>query len=70
VKPGYKTTEFWLTLAASAVGLTLASGILPSDGEAFKIVGLAASVLASLGYTITRAKTKVEEARASDPRRP
>jgi hypothetical protein len=70
VKPGYKTTEFWLTAAASIVGLVLASGILSVDGEAFRLVGLGAAVLTSLGYSVARAKTKVEEARASDPRRP
>ncbi len=70
MKPGYKTTEFWLTVAASIVGLVLASGIFPAEGEIVKIVGLAAMVLASLGYSQSRGQAKAGESRASNPRRP
>lgn len=59
VKPGYKTTEFWLTAFATLVGLALASDVIPTDGPWAKIVGLAAAVLSSMGYTVSRAKTKV-----------
>jgi len=70
VKPGYKTTEFWLTMVASIIGLALASGLIPTDGEVYKIVGLAASVLTSMGYQVSRSSVKKSEARAADPRRP
>ena len=70
MKPGYKTTEFWLTAAASIVGLVLASGLLQVEGEAFRIVGLGAAVLTSLGYSVSRGQAKAADARASDPRRP
>jgi hypothetical protein len=61
-KPGYKTTEFWLSLAAVVVGLLFASGVV-ADGSAFdKVLGLAASVLGALGYSVSRAKVKVAEA--------
>ena len=60
-KPGYKTTEFWLTLVVTAMGFLLASGAieaLPEDSIVVKIVGVACGVLASLGYTVTRASIK------------
>lgn len=31
-KPGYKTTEFWLSFAAIIVGAVQASGIVPAEG--------------------------------------
>lgn len=75
-KPGYKTTEFWLTAVASLVGLTLASGLIPVDSEVFKIVGFAGAILGSMGYQVSRGTAKkndaaaqIEEARAADPRR-
>lgn len=70
MKPGYKTTEFWLTLVASLVGLALASGLIPVESEMFKIVGLAGSVLTSMGYQVSRGTAKAGEARTADPRRP
>ena len=62
VKPAYKTTEFWLTFAAQAIGITLASGILspadPSQAKLLQLLGLAASVLSALGYTAMRTSAK------------
>lgn len=49
-KPAWKTTEFWMTCAAVAVGALLASGVFPADGTAAKLVGGAAALLAALGY--------------------
>ena len=70
MKPGYKTTEFWLSAAAAIVGLVAASGIFPAEGEIGKIVGMAVMVMASLGYSQSRGQAKAGESRASDPRRP
>lgn len=61
MKPGYKTSEFWLTLAAVVVGLLLASGVLTDSPTALKIAAFVASALASLGYQFNRSKTKVAE---------
>lgn len=58
VKPGYKTTEFWLSFAAMIVGAALASGVFETDSGGDRILGLAATVLASLGYTVSRAMVK------------
>jgi hypothetical protein len=58
MKPGYKTTEFWLSLAAMIVGAALASGVFETDSGGDRILGLAATVLASLGYTVSRGIAK------------
>lgn len=62
MKQGYKTTEFWLTLAASFVGLLLTSGVITSD-NVLKILGMASMVLSALGYTASRTITKGNESR-------
>jgi hypothetical protein len=56
-KPGFKTTEFWLTAIVTLAGLVAASG-LPSESPAVKIAGLAVSVLSALGYTVVRGGVK------------
>jgi uncharacterized membrane protein len=58
VKPGYQTTEFWLTSAATLVGLLIASGIIPTSGIWPQIVAVISSVLSSLGYSIGRSMVK------------
>ena len=65
-KPGYKTTEFWLSLVAMIVGAIAASGILDSTETDMdnKLVGLIITVLGALGYTVTRGFTKSATAKA------
>lgn len=63
-KPGYKTTEFWLTLAATVLSLVFASGALGAGGVDLQIAGIIASVLGALGYTVTRGGVKKREAEA------
>ena len=58
MKPGYKTTEFWLSLAAAVLGATLASGVLPAGSVWLKICGVGAMALASLGYSLSRGAAK------------
>lgn len=60
-KPGYKTTEFWLSMAAVLCGALMASGIFEGLGQdhwAVKVVGLATTVLGALGYTAARGIVK------------
>jgi len=57
-KPGYKTTEFWLTVAASAVGLAMASGAFPDAGPIGRMLGVMAAALASFGYSVSRGQAK------------
>jgi len=58
VRPGYKTTEFWLSCAAMIMSQLYASGVIGDGGTASKIAALVASVLTALGYTIARGKAK------------
>jgi hypothetical protein len=58
MKPGYKTTEFWLSFAAVLVGGVAASGVIPSESVWERIVGLVVSALAALGYTGARLALK------------
>jgi hypothetical protein len=60
VKPGYKTTEFWLSLLAILVGAVIASGVISPDGTgtAAKIVGGLVTLLGALGYTVQRTTLK------------
>jgi len=53
-----KTTEFWLSAAATLVGLAIASGIVPTTGTWPQIVGLVTGVLGALGYTVSRTAVK------------
>jgi len=58
LKPGWKTTEFWLSLLAVVLGALLTSGLLADGSQAIRIVGLGATVLGALGYTGARAMLK------------
>ena len=62
-KPGYKTTEFWLTTVCTVCGLLYAAGVASPEGtdQVSKVVALVASVLAAMGYNIARAKVKAGE---------
>jgi hypothetical protein len=53
-KPGYKTTEFWMSLAACLVGALVASGVFPDESTGMKMAGMAMATLAALGYTTSR----------------
>ena len=57
-KPGYKTTEFWLSLVAMVVGFLAADGNLDPSSVTAKLVGIAGVVLAALGYSVSRGMTK------------
>ena len=61
VKPGYLTTEFWLTAIAVLLGVLVTSGILEPLGTehwAVKVVALLISALAAMGYSHSRATVK------------
>lgn len=61
LKPGYKTTEFWLALVGQLTGLfTLFSGldVSPQAEGAVRAVGGAIVAIVALGYAISRGLTK------------
>jgi hypothetical protein len=57
VKPGYLTTEFYLSLAATLLTYLFASGAITSNTE-LAIAGMAATVLTALGYKVSRTIVK------------
>lgn len=60
VKAGYKTTEFWLSTAAVVVGMVISLGFADPDGAGTwdKVVGVVCSLLAAMGYTVSRSNVK------------
>lgn len=57
-KPGYKTSEFWLSTAALVLGALFASGVISDGSTTDKVLGLVVSLLSQLGYTVSRGKAK------------
>jgi UDP-N-acetylmuramyl pentapeptide phosphotransferase/UDP-N-acetylglucosamine-1-phosphate transferase len=57
-KPGYKSTEFYLSLAAVIIGAVASSGILEGSDGLTKVVGLIMAALVALGYTGSRLTLK------------
>jgi len=58
MRKGYQTSEFYLSLAAMVLGALYASGVLGDGGIDFQIAGIAATVLAALGYQLSRTTAK------------
>lgn len=53
MKPGWKTSEFWLTIAGDVAGVSTATaGVLPLKWAAIAIA------VAHLGYAISRGNAK------------
>lgn len=57
-KPGYRTTEFWVKLAALILTALYASGVIPTSGTAAAVAAIAATMLGALGYTVSRTWAK------------
>ena len=62
MKPGFKTTEFWLSMAAATVGGLMAAGVFAPESSLAQILGVAASALVALGYTGARLQLKKKDA--------
>lgn len=58
VKPGWKTTEFWLKIAAFALTALFSSGAIPTTGPVATVTAIAATMLGALGYTVSRTLVK------------
>jgi len=61
-KPGWQTTEFWLTLLVHLLTFLVQANIFPETHWAVKVATLALSGLAQLGYTSSRATVKTADA--------
>jgi hypothetical protein len=57
-KPGYKSTEFYMSLLAVGIGALASSGILEGSDGLSKVVGLIMGGLVALGYTGSRLTLK------------
>lgn len=63
-KPGYKTTEFWMSIAAHVIGIAvIAGGVTEVQGETMVsqgqvIAGALVNLAAAFGYNITRGMAK------------
>lgn len=57
-KPGWKTSEMWLSIATVIGGFLLASGAFPTDSEVVKGLGAVVSALVAAGYGWNRTKIK------------
>ena len=57
-KPGYKSTEFWLTFVALLIGALLSSGVVQESTSVHQMVVFVASALAAMGYTAGRTFVK------------
>lgn len=62
VKPGYLTTEFWLTTVAMLLSVLYASGVIGPDSTSSvgKAIALVAGALSTMGYTISRGTAKAK----------
>ena len=60
VKPGWKTTEFWITLCVTVCSLLWGADVLDPEGlgTANKVFGFAVAALSGLGYTVSRGLAK------------
>ena len=63
-KPGYKTTEFWLTLVTQSVGILALTGVIkPEEATSYlqgggQIVGGLMTLIPQIAYAFSRGKAK------------
>lgn len=57
-RPGWKTTEFWLSLLSVLLGALMSSGLLSDGSVAMRVAGVVATVLGALGYSVSRGIAK------------
>jgi hypothetical protein len=67
MKPSYKTGEFWISVAASGLGIVMSSGVLDSLGPnhwIVQVVGMLVALLGALGFTVPRMALKQAQIKA------
>ncbi len=64
-KPGWRSSEFWLSVAAMLIGALLAADVFPVDSPVVKALGVVASILGALGYQVSRALVKASGNKAA-----
>lgn len=63
--PGWRTSEFWLKLAAILLTALFASGVIPTSGTVATVTAIAATMLGALGYTVSRSMVKSAAVKAA-----
>ena len=60
LKPGWKTTEFWLTVVVTLCSLLWGADVLDPEsvGTANKVFGFVVAALGAVGYTVSRGLAK------------
>lgn len=58
IKPGWKTSEFWLKNAATLLSILFITNTIPTGGTIEKVAIIAALELGSFGYTVARTMAK------------
>lgn len=61
MKAGWQTSEFWMSLAAVALGALQASGAFGDTSWEAKMLGWGASILGTMGYTVSRTWLKGQQ---------
>ena len=64
-KPGWKTSEFWLSLLTVLVGALLGAGVFPVESPVVRALGVVASILSGLGYQGSRSWVKASGNKAA-----
>ena len=62
MRPGWKTSEFWVTFVVATVSLMFTSGVVVEGSTTEKVVGYIVAALVALGYTGVRGSLKKIEA--------
>ena len=57
-KAGYKTTEFWMKVAALALTVLYSTGVIHTTGTVATVAAIAATTLGALGYAVCRTWAK------------
>jgi hypothetical protein len=64
MKPGYRTTEFWISLASQVLGILVILGVITPEQQGAvaeglnQIIGAALMVASSFGYSLSRGIAK------------
>jgi hypothetical protein len=62
MKPGWKTTEFYVHLLVATINALVVSDLLVPGSTAMKIVSLVALILQAFGYQVSRTRAKAAAA--------
>lgn len=57
-KPGFRTSEFWLKVAAFVLTTLLASGAIPTSSAAAQWIAMISTMVGSMVYTASRTSVK------------